>query len=71
MVREFVLKKNGKDELEEHLVWHVKGSFYPEDEAKIITSLSSTHIEEPLRHVAQIDAHTGRLLVESHSVLLP
>lgn len=71
MVREFVLKKNGKDELEEHLVWHVKGSFYPEDEAKIITSLSSTHIEEPLRHVAQIDAHTGRLLVEGHSVLLP
>ena len=71
MVREFVLKKNGKDELEEHLIWHVKGSFYPEDEAKIITSLSSTHIEEPLRHVAQIDAHTGRLLVESHSVLLP
>ena len=71
MVREFVLKKNGKDELEEHLVWHVKGSFYPEDEAEIITSLSSTHIEEPLRHVAQIDAHTGRLLVESHSVLLP
>lgn len=71
MVREFVLKKNGKDELEEHLVWHIKGSFYPEDEAKIITSLSSTHIEEPLRHVAQIDAHTGRLLVESHSVLLP
>ena len=68
MVREFVLKKNGK---EEHLVWHVKGSFYPEDEAKIITSLSSTHIEEPLRHVAQIDAHTGRLLVEGHSVLLP
>ena len=71
MVREFVLKKNGKDELEEHLVWHIKGSFYPEDEAKIITSLSSTHIEEPLRHVAQIDAHTGRLLVEGHSVLLP
>ena len=71
MVREFVLKKNGKDELEEHLVWHIKGSFYPEDEAEIITSLSSTHIEEPLRHVAQIDAHTGRLLVESHSVLLP
>ena len=71
MVREFVLKKNGKDELEEHLVWHVKGSFYPEDEAKIITSLSSTHFEEPLRHVAQIDAHTGRLLVEGHSVLLP
>lgn len=71
MVREFVLRKNGKDELEEHLVWHVKGSFYPEDEAKIITSLSSTHIEEPLRHVAQIDAHTGRLLVEGHSVLLP
>lgn len=70
MVREFVLKKNGKDELEEHLVWHVKGSFYPEDEAKIITSLSSTHIEEPLRHVAQIDAHTGRLLVEGHSLLL-
>ena len=68
MVREFVLKKNGKDELEEHLVWHVKGSFYPEDEAKIITSLSSTHIEEPLRHVAQIDAHTGRLLVEGHSL---
>ena len=71
MVREFVLKKNGKDELEEHLIWHVKGSFYPEDEAKIITSLSSTHTEEPLRHVAQIDAHTGRLLVEGHSVLLP
>ena len=71
MVREFVLKKNGKDELEEHLVWHVKGSFYPEDEAKIITWLSSTHFEEPLRHVAQIDAHTGRLLVEGHSVLLP
>lgn len=71
MVREFVLKKNGKDELEEHLVWHVKGSFYPEDEAKIITYLSSRHIEEPLRHVAQIDAHTGRLLVEGHSVLLP
>ena len=71
MVREFVLKKNGKDELEEHLVWHIKGSFYPEDEAKIIISLSSTHIEEPLRHVAQIDAHTGRLLVEGHSVLLP
>ena len=70
MVREFVLKKNGKDELEEHLVWHVKGSFYPEDEAKIITSLSSMHIEEPLRHVAQIDAHTGRLLVEGHSLLL-
>lgn len=71
MVREFVLKKNGKDELEEHLVWHVKGSFYPEDEAKIITYLSSTQIEEPLRHVAQIDAHTGRLLVEGHSLLLP
>ena len=71
MVREFVLKKNGKDELEEHLVWHVKGSFYPEDEAEIITWLSSTHFEEPLRHVAQIDAHTGRLLVEGHSVLLP
>ena len=71
MVREFVLKKNGKDELEEHLVWHVKGSFYPEDEAKIITWLSSTHFAEPLRHVAQIDAHTGRLLVEGHSVLLP
>lgn len=71
MVREFVLKKNGKDELEEHLVWHVKGSFYPEDEAQIITWLSSTHFEEPLRHVAQIDAHTGRLLVEGHSVLLP
>ena len=70
MVREFVLKKNGKDELEEHLVWHVKGSFYPEDEAKIITYLSSMHIEEPLRHVAQIDAHTGRLLVEGHSLLL-
>lgn len=70
MVREFVLKKNGKDELEEHLVWHVKGSFYPEDEAKIITYLSSGHIEEPLRHVAQIDAHTGRLLVEGHSLLL-
>lgn len=68
MVREFVLKKNGKDELEEHLVWHVKGSFYPEDEAKIITWLSSTQIEEPLRHVAQIDAHTGRLLVEGHSL---
>lgn len=68
MVREFVLKKNGK---EEHLVWHVKGSFYPEDEAKIITWLSSTHFDEPLRHVAQIDAHTGRLLVEGHSVLLP
>jgi hypothetical protein len=68
MVREFVLKKNGKDELEEHLVWHVKGSFYPEDEAKIITYLSSTQIEEPLRHVAQIDAHTGRLLVEGHSL---
>ena len=68
MVREFVLKKNGKDELEEHLIWHVKGSFYPEDEAKIITYLSSTHIEEPLRHVAQIDAHTGRLLVEGHSL---
>ena len=71
MVREFVLKKNGKDELEEHLVWHVKGSFYPEDEAEIITYLSSVHIEEPLRHVAQIDAHTGRLLVEGHSLLLP
>lgn len=71
MVREFVLKKNGKDELEEHLVWHVKGSFYPEDEAKIITWLSSTHFVEPLRHVAQIDAHTGRLLVEGHSLLLP
>ena len=71
MVREFVLKKNGKDELEEHLIWHVKGSFYPEDEAKIITYLSSRHIEEPLRHVAQIDAHTGRLLVEGHSLLLP
>lgn len=71
MVREFVLKKNGKDELEEHLIWHVKGSFYPEDEAKIITWLSSTHFVEPLRHVAQIDAHTGRLLVEGHSVLLP
>lgn len=71
MVREFVLKKNGKDELEEHLIWHVKGSFYPEDEAKIITYLSSGHIEEPLRHVAQIDAHTGRLLVEGHSLLLP
>ena len=70
MVREFVLKKNGKDELEEHLVWHVKGSFYPEDEAEIITYLSSRHIEEPLRHVAQIDAHTGRLLVEGHSLLL-
>lgn len=70
MVREFVLKKNGKDELEEHLVWHVKGSFYPEDEAEIITYLSSGHIEEPLRHVAQIDAHTGRLLVEGHSLLL-
>lgn len=70
MVREFVLKKNGKDELEEHLIWHVKGSFYPEDEAKIITYLSSMHIEEPLRHVAQIDAHTGRLLVEGHSLLL-
>lgn len=71
MVREFVLKKNGKDELEEHLVWHVKGSFYPEDEAKIITYLSSRLLEEPLRHVAQIDAHTGRLLVEGHSLLLP
>ena len=70
MVREFVLKKNGKDELEEHLIWHVKGSFYPEDEAEIITYLSSMHIEEPLRHVAQIDAHTGRLLVEGHSLLL-
>lgn len=70
MVREFVLKKNGKDELEEHLIWHVKGSFYPEDEAEIITYLSSGHIEEPLRHVAQIDAHTGRLLVEGHSLLL-
>lgn len=70
MVREFVLKKNGKDELEEHLIWHVKGSFYPEDEAKIITWLSSTHFVEPLRHVAQIDAHTGRLLVEGHSLLL-
>lgn len=70
MVREFVLKKNGKDELEEHLVWYVKGSFYPEDEAEIITYLSSGHIEEPLRHVAQIDAHTGRLLVEGHSLLL-
>lgn len=68
MVREFVLNKNGKDELEEHLIWHVKGSFYPEDEAKIITYLSSTYIEEPLRHVAQIDAHTGRLLVEGHSL---
>lgn len=70
MVREFVLKKNGKDELEEHLIWHVKGSFYPEDEAEIITYLSSRHLEEPLRHVAQIDAHTGRLLVEGHSLLL-
>ena len=68
MIREYVIKDGDKDILDERLIWHVKGSAYPEKEAFWISSLSSRYVEGPLRHEAQIDAHTGRLLVEGHSL---
>jgi len=70
MVREYCIKTGDKDELDERLIWHVKGTLYPEEEAFMITSLSSTAVKGPLRHEAQIDAHTGQLLIEGHSLSL-
>ena len=69
MVREFIIKKNDEDVRDERLIWHVKGSEYPEEEAWKIVALSSSMVSnDPLCHEAQIDAHTGQLLIEGNTL---
>lgn len=68
MVREFIIKQDGQNVRDERLIWHVKGTAYPEEEAERIMMYSSRVNDGPLRHEAEIDAHTGRLLVEGHSL---
>lgn len=69
MVREFIIKENDDDVRDERLVWHVKGSEYPEEEAWKIVALSSSMVSnDPLCHEAQIDAHTGQLLIEGNTL---
>ena len=69
MVREFIIKENDDDVRDERLVWHVKGSEYPEEEAWKIVALSSSMVsDDPLCHEAQIDAHTGQLLIEGNTL---
>lgn len=68
LAKEYIIKKDGVDVRDERLVWHVKGTAYPEDEAWSIICLSNSRIDGPLRHEAEIDAHTGRLLVEGNSL---
>jgi hypothetical protein len=70
MVKEYIIRKNGEDVRDERLIWHVKGTVYPKEEAWQIVMTSNIGLESPLRHEAQIDAHTGRLLVEGHSLSL-
>lgn len=70
MVREYCIKKGDKEELDERLIWHVKGTYYPEEESLKIIQFSSQLLETPLRHEAQIDAHIGQLLLEGHSLSL-